>query len=568
MARGPLAGVIPRMPLAALGGHAAGDAELLARFVAARDGDAFELLVRRHGPMVLAVCLRLLRNRADAEDAFQATFLVLAHKAAAVSPPGRLAGWLHGVAHKTALKARHRAARRAAAERLAPARSTQPMPPEPDRDEVESLLDQELAALPERYRLPIVLCDLEGRRRTEAAAALGCPEGTLSARLTRGRRLLADRLRRRGVLLSAAALATVLAGRPAALAEPLVRATVPAALHAVSAPGTAAGAASPSVATLATGVMKSMFLKKLQAVAVVALVAAASLAALAGLDADRSSAATAAKAAPVPAAADDKATIEALADMDGQLLMNRKVLKDLRCDFDQFDKIMDAMEVAQKRAQEKTTEAMAQLRANPGANPGPDGFRKMVAEAQEVGAKELNKAAVGVVATLTPTQRKRLREIDLQARGHEAFTTPAVAKALDLNAKHKEQLAANAKQVEEDVARATQRPAPVAVRGPGAPGGVATASFSSADFEKAVRDARAEGLKRALAVLTDEQKAEWKKLTGEPFAYPLDRPPRSTGIGFGGAGPAPRPPAAPGANGAPGTLPPPPANPPAEDPGN
>src|SRR5262245_45810706 len=151
MATGSLAGVIPRLRAAALAPTgAAGDAEVLDRFVTRRDADAFEALVRRHGPMVLAVCRRVLRHTQDAEDAFQATFLVLAHKAAAVSPRSQLAGWLHGVAHRTALKARHRAARRAAAERRAPARSTEPMPPAPDWDGSELLHDQALAAPPER----------------------------------------------------------------------------------------------------------------------------------------------------------------------------------------------------------------------------------------------------------------------------------------------------------------------------------------------------------------------------------------------------------------------------------
>src|SRR5690242_12606896 len=122
------------------------DGQLLARFVTSRDEAAFNELVRRHGPMVFGVCRRILRHAQDAEDAFQATFLVLLHKAATVSPRSKLAGWLHGVAQKTALKARHRAGRRTEVESQAPARSDDAMPPDPARDEAEAILDQELAA--------------------------------------------------------------------------------------------------------------------------------------------------------------------------------------------------------------------------------------------------------------------------------------------------------------------------------------------------------------------------------------------------------------------------------------
>ena len=558
MALGTLAGVIPRLRGTALALQgAAGDPELLDRFVSTRDEVAFELLVRRHGPMVLAVCRRVLRHDHDAEDAFQATFLVLAHKAAGVSPRAALAGWLHGVAYKTALKARHRAARRVAAEKRAPARSTDPMPPEPNWDEVEPVLDQELAALPDRYRLPIVLCDLEGRLRAEAATALGCSEGTLSSRLTRGRRLLAERLKRRGVHLSAAALVAVLSAHSVALAEPLVRVTVPAALSAVSASAAGATAASPSVAELATGVMKSMFLKKLQTIAVAAFVAAAVAAALTGLVIDRSEAAPVPKPAPGP---DDKAVIEGLADIDAQVLMNRKVLKDAKCDFEQFDKIMDAMEAAQQASYKKTNEAMINLKMNAaGGNFNPEDFQKMIQEAQEAGQKELRKATATVVTdVLTAAQRKRLREIDLQVRGYEAFTSPAVVKALELTDKQKEKFAENAKRVEEDVNQAFQKP----IAAPVGPNGVV-----AFDFEKVVSQARTDGMKRALEILTDEQKAVWKKLTGEPFAHPINRPwnPRGGfGFGFGGGRvvplPAPLPPGG-GANGVvPGkVLPAPPA---------
>jgi RNA polymerase sigma factor (sigma-70 family) len=539
MSLGAFAGVIPRLRGACLvarglASQGADDAELLELFVSTRDEEAFELLVRRHGPMVLAVCRRVLRHTHDAEDAFQATFLVLAHRARVVSPRSALAGWLYGVAHRTALKARHRAARRAEVERRAPARSTEPMPPESNWDEVEPLLDAELAALPERYRLAIILCDLQGRLRTEAATALGCSEGTLSSRLTRGRRLLAERLKRRGVQLSAAALVTALSGRSIVLAEPLIRSTVPAALSAVSASAVSgAGAASPSVAELATGVMKSMFLKKLQTLAVAAFVVAAVAAGLTTVIPDRSEA-----AAPVPkpaAGADDKAVVEALADVDSQLLMNRKVMKDLKVEFDQFDKIMDTMEAAQQASYKKTNEAMMNLKVNPqGGNFNPEAFQKMMQEAQEAGQKELRKAVAGVVAdTLTAAQRKRLREIDLQYRGHEAFTSPAVAKTLELTDKQKEKFAANVKRVEEDVNAAFQKPIAVPIGVPGGPGGAV-----AFDYNKVISDARAEGLKRAVEILTDDQKATWKKMTGEAFTHPINRPwaPGTRVIGGGGFG--------------------------------
>src|SRR5262249_21683839 len=168
-------------------------------------------LLRRHGPMVLGVCRRVLRNDADAEDAFQATFLVLVRKAASIRPRGLVGNWLYGVAHTTALKARAMSSRRAAKEREAAAR------PRPEREvaaetweRLQALLDQELQALPDKYRAAIVLCDLEGRPLKEAARQLGCPLGTVGTRLARGRSLLARRLARHGLTLVGGVLATVL----------------------------------------------------------------------------------------------------------------------------------------------------------------------------------------------------------------------------------------------------------------------------------------------------------------------------------------------------------------------
>lgn len=202
------------------------DAELVRRFRDGRDGDAFAALVRRHGPMVYAVCRRMLPAHHDAEDAFQATFLVLACKPDAVRPPGRVGAWLHGVATRAALKARRSVARRLAVERVAAERA------EPPRDipdvDLTAILDEVLAGLPEKYRLPVVECHLAGRSRKEAAARLGWTEGTLSGRLARALDLLAARLTRRGVGLSAAALAGVLSARPlrANVPGPLTASTV------------------------------------------------------------------------------------------------------------------------------------------------------------------------------------------------------------------------------------------------------------------------------------------------------------------------------------------------------
>src|SRR5262249_22645957 len=147
-------------------------------------------LVRRHAPMVWGVCRRVLGNLHDAEDAFQATFLILVRKAASIASPKLLANWLYGVAHQTALKARATNAKRRVRERQV-THMPEPAANEPDRwNDLQPLLDQELARLPNKYRVAIVLCDLEGKTRKEAAWQLGVPEGTLAARVARGRVML------------------------------------------------------------------------------------------------------------------------------------------------------------------------------------------------------------------------------------------------------------------------------------------------------------------------------------------------------------------------------------------
>jgi RNA polymerase sigma factor (sigma-70 family) len=177
------------------------DAELLDRFTRGRDHAAFAALVRRHGPMVFGVCRRVLRDPHEAEEAFQVTFLVLVRKAGELRQPGRLASWLYGVANRVARKSRVSAARRGKHERAA-AGPDMTVPPEELGEDVKAVLDEEMVALPEKYRAPLVLCYLEGLTNEAAAERLGWPTGSMSYRLARGRELLRKRLVRRGVCLA------------------------------------------------------------------------------------------------------------------------------------------------------------------------------------------------------------------------------------------------------------------------------------------------------------------------------------------------------------------------------
>jgi RNA polymerase sigma factor (sigma-70 family) len=247
------------------------DRHLLERFVTARDETAFAALVRRHGPMVLGVCRRLLHDAHEAEDAFQATFLVLVHKARSMARPELLGPWLHGVAYRTAARARQ-AARRRAREREAAAMPNRDPAVEAMWGELRVLLDEELGRLAQKYRAPLVLHYLEGKSTEEVARQLGCPKGTVLSRLARGRDRLRDGLVRRGVALSVWALVTALAEKAAPAAVPAVVAegTIKAAM--LTAAGQAATGAIPaSVAALTEGVLRAMFLSKLKVAAAVVL---------------------------------------------------------------------------------------------------------------------------------------------------------------------------------------------------------------------------------------------------------------------------------------------------------
>jgi RNA polymerase sigma factor (sigma-70 family) len=249
------------------------DGQLLERFALRRDEDAFALLVRRHGPMVLGVCRRLLGHEQDAEDAFQATFLVLARRAPSVRLHAALGSWLYRVAVRVVHSARRRAELPGAPE-LAAARGADADPArEAAWRELRPVLDEEVRRLPEKYRAPVVLCYLRGKTHEAAAAELGWPRGTVAGRLARARDLLRRRLTRRGVTMAAGALATALsAGAAAAVPEGLARGTAAAACR--FAAGPAEATVSLHAAELARGVLHAMFLTRLKLAGVVLLLLA------------------------------------------------------------------------------------------------------------------------------------------------------------------------------------------------------------------------------------------------------------------------------------------------------
>lgn len=254
----------------AVGGTAAAectDRQMLERFLAAKEEAAFAELVRRHGPMVRGVCRRILGREHDTDDAFQATFLVLFRKAAAVVHYNSLASWLHQVACRVAMKARTTLARRRALERKRGAMATEESGDDAERDvahrDLERVLDEELQDLPSDCRDPIVLCYLEGKTHAEAADELGWPRGSMAKRLTRAQELLRGRLTRRGLAMSTALVAASLSQAAAEASVPaspaLVAETVRSTL--ACATGETLGMSLRAVA-LADSVCRGMFLTK------------------------------------------------------------------------------------------------------------------------------------------------------------------------------------------------------------------------------------------------------------------------------------------------------------------
>jgi RNA polymerase sigma factor (sigma-70 family) len=243
------------------------DAQLLDRFVGQRDDAAFEAVLHRHGPLVFRVCRRLLFDAHDAEDAFQATFLVLARKAGGIGQRSLLGNWLYGVAYKVAARARKQVLRRRSREQAGgPLDALPAADPSAEPDEAP-LLHDELQRLPDKYRRPVVLCYLEGKTNEEAATHLQWPVGTVKTRLHKARELLRRHLARRGVALSAGLLAAGTAAAPAGL----LASTCRAGMCFAAGDAAAGGLASARAVALTKGVLQTMWLTQLKLAAALVL---------------------------------------------------------------------------------------------------------------------------------------------------------------------------------------------------------------------------------------------------------------------------------------------------------
>jgi RNA polymerase sigma factor (sigma-70 family) len=272
MPDGRLAAVVQRLQTLARAeqGGELTDAQLVQRFAAGRDEEAFALLVRRHGPLVLAVCRRVLGHEQDAEDAFQATFLILARRASSVRARVAVGSWLYRVAVRVALSAKGRPRPLPLGPEALPGREGNDPADEAARRELGPVIDEELRRLPEKYRVPVVLCWLQGKTHEAAAAELGWPRGTVAGRLARARDLLRARLTRRGVALSAGALAAGLAeAGQAAVPEGLARATAEGAARFAAARG--GPGVSVHAIELARGALHAMFLTRIKVAGAVLL---------------------------------------------------------------------------------------------------------------------------------------------------------------------------------------------------------------------------------------------------------------------------------------------------------
>jgi RNA polymerase sigma factor (sigma-70 family) len=502
------------------------DGPLVERFLAGRDEAAFQAILHRHGPMVFRVCRRVLRHEQDVEDAFQATFLVLARQARTIRKLASLASWLHGVAYRAALTARASAARRREHESHAGAAAPEAaLPDEVSWKELRSLLDEELTRLPERLRSPLVLCYLEGLTQDEAARQLGWSKSTCRRNLERARELLGGRLARRGVTLSAALLAPLLceSAVSAAVSPELIASAAKAAADV--AVGTAA-AVPARVAALAGGLARSGVACKWKLLAV--LVLAVFVAGIGGAAVTRN--APPDKPPPstrheedvsAPAPAEDRVAPrpDVAARMESKfptLILERAVQEELRLSEEQWRTIREAIDEVHGRHQEdfRRLRELAEQRARADEAvrvlPVPRTDEEVRARFAAVGSqgtlrwaedelrRKLDMARAEALREvlpriLTPAQLRRLRQVELRLAGLGAFADRDVARALALTAEQNAAIRALAQE-------------------PRSPGSLIPASLTAVPDVVLQRG----NVPRALEILTEDQRKTWADLIGEP----------------------------------------------------
>lgn len=500
------------------------DRALLAEFVAAKSGIAFELLVRRHGPAVWAVCRRYLANTHDAEDAFQATFLVLAKSARRIAQHASVGGWLYGVAYRVALKARRTTARRLRIEAAVSPTDEPATLPMPFND-TTAVIHAELEQLPDRYRLPLLLCDLEGLSRKEASVQLGWSEGTLSGRLNRARRLLADRLTTRGI--AAAVLATV----GAVGVTPSQAMTAAAVGVGLSVVGTSSTAAPETVAALAHGAMRDMTRSFVLKVSAGVLAACLLLGGgLFGLQFDGTPQAT---AAPVPKV--EMAKVEDITDALAELVAQPAVQRELKLSSDQRVKLIDGFDKLDEQFEKGALAAITDGTSNgpafpqqPGFGSGPFGSDQFGGQVGNLGApntanrEKYTKSRRELVAgTLTKTQFVRLQQCEVQVLGIKALQLKRVADALGLTDEQKKDVFIAIREVNSANSLGEQElPLPGQGQGlpqlPNPPPGV-----GAGPPEPAVNPEKK--LDEIVKDFTASQEKKWKELTGEKVAFNRQR---------------------------------------------
>jgi RNA polymerase sigma factor (sigma-70 family) len=478
------------------------DGELIGRFLASHDEGSFQALMHRHGPMVLRVCRRALPDEQDIEDAFQATFLVLAREADAIRKRASLASWLHGVAHRVALDARKAGVRRRKHEAQAATRTgSVSLPDEVGWKELRCVLDEELVRLPDRLRAPLVLCYLEGLTQDEAAARLGQSKSTFRRNLERGRERLGVRLTRRGVTLSAALFALLLSECAASAAvPPALAASTTGAAVALAAGKAVAALASARALALARGLAHPVLSAKVKAVCV--LLVAGALAGFGGyavqhdnapLDptpsAERQEAAKATTIDPPAAKVVEPKPAQRIEFRNPLLVLHAEVQKELKLTEEQVRKVR----AVDDRANEDASRVNPPPPGAPGSrvNPLQPGAPAEPGNKRNVEKVEALRETLPEI--LTDAQAVRLRQLEKQVAGMSAFLDPEYVKLLKLTDEQQGK-------VQAIIAQAHQVPLQ---QHPGRVG-----DFDSRQADKAA-------IQQILELLTEDQRRTWRDLTGD-----------------------------------------------------